>query len=141
MALKVLAVLEARDGAVRKVSYELIAAARELAGAAGSVDALVFGAQIPAGVEGLAALGADRVLSAGHPDFARYNPDGFAATVASLGAGYAAIVFAATATGKDLAPRAAARLGVGLASDVVGLALQDGAVVATRPVYAGRAIQ
>jgi len=141
MALKVLAVLEARDGAVRKVSYELVAAARELAGAAGSVDALVFGAQIPAGVEGLAALGADRVLSAGHPDFARYNPDGFAATVASLGAGYAAIVFAATATGKDLAPRAAARLGVGLASDVVGLALQDGAVVATRPVYAGRAIQ
>ena len=141
MALKVLAVLEARDGAVRKVSYELLAAARELAGAAGSVDALVFGAETPAGAEGLAALGADRVLSAGHPDFARYNPDGFAATVASLAPGHAAIIFAATATGKDLAPRAAARLGVGLASDVVGLALQDGAVIATRPVYAGRAIQ
>ena len=141
MALKVLAVLEARDGAVRKVSYELLAAARELAGAAGSVDALVFGAETPAGAEGLAALGADRVLSAGHPDFARYNPDGFAATVASLAPGHAAIIFAATATGKDLAPRAAARLGVGLASDVVGVALQDGAVVATRPVYAGRAIQ
>ncbi len=141
MALKVLAVLEARDGAVRKVSYELLAAARELAGAAGSVHALVFGAETPAGAEGLAALGADRVLSAGHPDFARCNPDGFAATVASLAPGHAAIIFAATATGKDLAPRAAARLGVGLASDVVGLALQDGAVVATRPVYAGRAIQ
>jgi electron transfer flavoprotein alpha subunit len=141
MALKVLAVLEARDGAVRKVSHELLAAARALAGAAGSVDALVFGAETPAGAEGLAALGADRVLSAGHPDFTRYNPDGFAATVASLAPGYAAIIFAATATGKDLAPRAAARLGVGLASDVVGLALQDGAVVATRPVYAGRAIQ
>ena len=141
MPLKVLAALEARDGAVRKVSYELLAAARELAGAAGSVDALVFGAETPAGAEGLAALGADRVLSAGHPDFARYNPDGFAATVASLAPGHDAIIFAATATGKDLAPRAAARLGVGLASDVVGLALQDGAVVATRPVYAGRAIQ
>jgi len=141
MPLKLLTVLEARDGAVRKVSYELLAAARELAGAAGSVDALVFGAEPPAGVERLAALGADRVLSASHPDFARYNPDGFAATVASLAPGYAAIIFAATATGKDLAPRAAARLGVGLASDVVGLALQDGAVIATRPVYAGRAIQ
>jgi electron transfer flavoprotein alpha subunit len=141
MPLKVLAVLEARDGTVRKVSYELLAAARGLAGAAGSVDALVIGAGTPAGAEGLAALGADRVLLASHPDFARYNPDGFAATVASLAPGYAAIIFAATATGKDLAPRAAARLGVGLASDVVGLALQDGAVVATRPVYAGRAIQ
>ena len=141
MALKVLAVLEARDGAVRKVSYELLAAARELAGAAGSVDALVFGAELPAGVEGLAALGADRVLSASHPDFVRYNPDGLAATVASLAPGYATLIFAATATGKDLAPRVAARLGVGLATDVVGLALDGGAVVATRPVYAGRAIQ
>jgi electron transfer flavoprotein alpha subunit len=141
MALKVLAVLEARDGAVRKVSHELLAAARELAGTAGFVDALVFGAEAPAGADRLGAAGADRVLSAGHGDFARYSPDGFAVTVASLAPGYGAVLFAATATGKDLAPRAAARLGVGLASDVVGLALQDGAVVATRPVYAGRVLQ
>lgn len=141
MALKVLAVLEARDGAVRKVSHELLAAARELAGTAGSVDALVFGAEAPAGVDRLGAAGADRVLSAGHGDFARYSPDGFAATVASVAPAYAAVLFAATATGKDLAPRVSARLGAGLASDVVGLAVQDGAVVATRPVYAGRALQ
>jgi electron transfer flavoprotein alpha subunit len=137
----VLAVLEARDGAIRKVSHELLAAARELAGRGGSVNALVFGAGTPAGADGLAALGADRVLVAGHPEFTRYNPDGFAATVASLAQGYTAILFAASATGKDLAPRVAARLGVGLASDVVGLGLEDGAVVATRPVYGGRAVQ
>jgi electron transfer flavoprotein alpha subunit len=51
------------------------------------------------------------------------------------------VLFAATATGKDLAPRAAARLGVGLASDVTALALEGGAVVATRPVYAGKVLQ
>ncbi len=141
MTLKVLAVLEAREGAVRKVSHELLAAARELAGPSGSVDALLFGADTPTGADALGAFGADRVLAAAHPDFARYNPDGFAGAVAALAPAYAAVLFAATATGKDLAPRAAARLGVGLASDVIGLALEGGAVVATRPVYAGRAIQ
>lgn len=141
MTATILAVMEARDGAVRKVSHELLAAARELAGSAGSVDAVVLAADPPADAEGPRAFGADRVLVARHPDFARYNPDGFATAVASLAAGHSVILFAATAAGKDLAPRVAAKLGVGLASDVTGLALQDGALVATRPVYAGRAIQ
>jgi electron transfer flavoprotein alpha subunit len=141
MTATVLAVMEGRDGAVRKVSHELLAAARELAGAAGSVDAVVLAAASPADADGLRAFGADRVLVVRHPDFARYSPDGFATTVASLAGGHSVVLFAATATGKDLAPRVAAKLGVGLASDVTGLALQDGALVATRPVYAGRAIQ
>jgi len=138
----ILAVLEARDGALRKVSHEVIAAARQLSGASGgSVDALVFGASVPTGSDGLGASGAARVLAATHADFDRYNPDGFAATVASLAPSYGAIVFAATATGKDLAPRVAARLGVGLVTDVTGLATDGGAIVATRPVYAGKVLQ
>jgi electron transfer flavoprotein alpha subunit len=141
MTATILAVMEARDGAIRKVSHELLAAARELAGSAGSVDAVVLAADPPAAADGLRAFGADRVLVARHPEFARYNPDGFATAVASLAGGHSVVLLAATATGKDLAPRVAAKLGVGLASDVTGLALGDGALVATRPVYAGRAIQ
>ena len=141
MTATILAVMETRDGAIRKVSHELLAAARELAGATGSVDAVLLAADQPAEAEALRAFGADRVLVARHPDFARYSPDGFATTVASLASGHAVMLFAATATGKDLAPRVAAKLSVGLASDVTGLGLQDGALVATRPVYAGRAIQ
>jgi len=45
-----------------------------------------------------------------------------------------------TAMGKDLAPRAAARLGVGLVSDVVGLALKDGRLEARRAMYSGKAL-
>jgi electron transfer flavoprotein alpha subunit len=48
------------------------------------------------------------------------------------------VLFAATATGRDLAPRVAAKLGVGLATDVTALAVEDGKVVASRPVYAGK---
>src|SRR5439155_24433885 len=44
------------------------------------------------------------------------------------------------ATGKDLAPRVAARLGRPLAQDVVDLAVENGAVTVIRPVYAGKAL-
>ena len=50
-----------------------------------------------------------------------------------------ALFFSATAMGRDLAPRCAARLGVGAIADVVGLELVDGAFVARRPVYSGKA--
>ncbi|HET8623140.1 MAG TPA: electron transfer flavoprotein subunit alpha/FixB family protein [Gemmatimonadales bacterium] len=131
----VLAVTESRDGTLRKASHEAVAAARQLGGA---VDAIVFGDAPPGGSEQLAA---DRVLNAVHPEFARYNPDGFAATVASIATQYRAIVLSATAQGKDLAPRIAARLAVGCATDVVGLGADGAAVAVTRPVYAGKVLQ
>ncbi len=47
--------------------------------------------------------------------------------------------FAATAMGKDLAPRVAARLGAGLASDCTKIAVRDGTLEFTRPIFAGKA--
>ena len=132
--MSVLCVLETRDGALRKVSHEVVAAARRIVG---SADALILASGPVAG--DLPA--ADRVLTATHADFGRYNPDGFAETIAKLAGDYDAIVFAATATGKDLAPRVGARLGVSVATDVTDLAVEGGKVIATRPVYAGKAIQ
>ena len=137
----VLAVLEARDGALRKVSFETVTAARRLADAqGGEVHALVLGAGSQSGTDRLGNVGADKVITATHAAFARYAPEAFARVVADRAAGYGAVVFAATATGKDLAPRVAARLSVGLAADVTDLAVEGGAVVATRPVYAGKAL-
>jgi electron transfer flavoprotein alpha subunit len=135
-----LAVVEQRDGALRKVSLEVVSAARRLGDSAGaSVDAILCAGGPVTGAD-LGRFGADRVLSATHPDFALYNPDGYAATIAEAGKSAQAIVFAATATGRDLAPRVAARLGVGLASDVTELGLEGGKIVVTRPVYAGKAL-
>ena len=111
---KVLAVLEQRDGTLRKVSFEVVTAARRLGA---EVDAVVCAAE--AGPEGCATAVAERARSGG----------------------YRALVFAATATGKDLAPRVAAKLGVGVAADVTDLAVEGDAIVATRPVYAGKAMQ
>jgi len=139
----VLAVTEQRAGALRKVSLEVVAAARLLADQlGGTVDALVIGAP-GVSAAALGAAGADRVLSAEHASFASYAPDGYAATVAAAArsGGYGAVVLAASATGRDLAPRVAVLLDAPLAMDVTGLATDGGAVVATRPIYAGKVIE
>ena len=139
---RILAVMEQRDGTLRKVSHEVLAAARQLADAgSGAVDAIVLSDGSVVGTEALGGFGADRVLSAAHPDFRLYNPDGFAATIGAVAGEYAAVLFSATATGRDLAPRVAARLKVACASDAVAIAAEGGAVTVTRPVYGGRAVQ
>lgn len=138
----ILAVTEQRDGALRKVSLEVVTAARRLADSLGAeVHAVVLGSGAVAGTDQLGAHGADRVLLGSHADFGLYHPDGYAATIAAAGKGAAAILFAATATGRDLAPRVAAQLGVGLATDVTEMGAESGKVVVTRPVYAGKVLQ
>jgi electron transfer flavoprotein alpha subunit len=74
--------------------------------------------------------------------FAKYSPEGYAQAIAdrAKAGGYGAVVCAASATGKDLAPRVAAKLGVSLAADVTDIGVDGGAIVATRPVYAGKAL-
>jgi electron transfer flavoprotein alpha subunit len=141
----ILAVTEQRDGVLRKVSGEVVWAARQLADRlGGTVDALVLGGPgLDAAGADLGQVGADRVLVATDAAFARYAPDGYTATVAEVATagGYAAIVVSATATGRDLAPRIAARLDVPMASDVTAIGVEGGKVTAARPVYAGKAIQ
>lgn len=137
----ILAVLEQRDGALRKVSLEVVSAARRLGDAMGAdVEALVLAGGPVTGADQLGRHGADTVRLATHAEFGLYHPDGYAATVAEAARGAAAVLFAATATGRDLAPRVAARLGAGLATDVTALAVEGDKVVVTRPVYGGKVI-
>jgi len=141
----VLAITEQRDGALRKTSFEVVWAAHQLADAmGGKVDALVLGGPgVDAAGAALGGAGADRVLVAESAAFARNAPDGCAATAAAVvkAGGYGAVLVAATATGKDLAPRIAAALDAPLATDVTAVSFAGGKVTAMRPVYAGKAIQ
>jgi len=139
----VLAVLEQRDGALRKVSHEVVTGARRLADAlGGSVDALVLAAGAVQGAEQLGRFGADKVITLTNAAFGLYAPEGYARAVAERvkSGAYGAVAFAASATGKDLAPRVAARLRRPLAQDVTDFGVEGGAVTVTRPVYAGKAL-
>ena len=137
----VLAVLEIRGGSLRKGAAELLAAARRIADASGgTVDALIC-ASVAVDAATLGTAGTDRVLHATHADFAHYCPDGISATAASLAANYRAIVVSASATGKDLAPRIAARINAPCAMDVTAVDVAGDAIRVVRPVYAGKAMQ
>ena len=141
----VLAVLEQRDGAIRKVSHEVVTGARRLADALGggaNVDALVLAAGPVRGTDQLGGFGADKVITLTNAGFGMYAPEGYARAIADRvnAAGYGAVVFAASAMGKDLAPRVAARLGRPLVQDITDLSVAGGAVIAIRPVYAGKAL-
>ncbi len=139
----VLAVVEQRDGALRKVSHEVVTGARRLADAlGGEVHAIVLATGPVQGTDATGRYGADKVITAINAGFAQYAPEGFTRAVAERAAagGYGAIVFAASAQGKDLAPRVAARLGVPLASDVTDVSVDGGQVIVSRPVYAGKAL-
>jgi len=139
----VLAVVEQRDGALRKVSHEVVSGARRLADAmGGTVDALVLAAGPVAGADELGRFGADRVIVLQHAAYGRYAPEAFAhAVTASARTGsHSVLLFPASATGKDLAPRVAAQLRVPLTSEITDLAFDGEAIVATRPVYAGKAL-
>jgi electron transfer flavoprotein alpha subunit len=138
----ILAVLEQREGALRKVSYEVVTAAQRLAGGA-AVEAVVCAAGAVQGSEQVGKYGADKIVTLTNPSFAKYDPEGCAQALAERvkQGDYQAVLFAASATGKDLAPRVAAKLGVALAGDITELSAEGGAIVVTRPVYAGKALQ
>ena len=141
----VLAVLEQRDGALRKISHEVVTGARRLAdalGGSGGVEAVVCAAAAVRGGEQAGTFGADKIVTLTNAGFARYAPEGYAQAIAERvkAGGYRAVVFAASATGKDLASRVAAKLGVAVAGDITDVAVDSGTIVVTRPVFAGKAL-
>lgn len=135
---------ESRGGALRKPALEAVTAARQAADATGGgkVHVLVMGAAgIGAATSSvLARHGADTIHVVEHDALTHYNAECAAATAAALvrSTGARVAVFSASAQGRDLAPRVAARLGAGLAADVTAFAVSGDAVTAHHPVYTGK---
>jgi electron transfer flavoprotein alpha subunit len=139
----ILAIAEQRDGTLRRISEEVVSAAKTLAAqTGGQVHVIVIGPAGTANAAGaLGAFGADTIYVTENDALASYTPDGYVATIADhiKANDYRAVLFGATTNGKDLAPRVAARLDLPLAGDATALAFEGGDVIVTRPVYAGRA--
>ena len=141
--MAILVFIEQRDGVVRPVAGEALGEAVRLAATLGGpVVGVCAGAADP-GLTSLGEAGASEILLATHQSFRHYEPAGYvrAVTAAVKKVDPSVVLFAASSMGRDLAPRVAARLGVGLAADCTALAVEGGRLVATRPVYAGKAVQ
>jgi electron transfer flavoprotein alpha subunit len=132
------------DGSPRSIAWEMLTAAREVAGEVGSgnVTGLFIGAGIADAARIWASGGADRLLIADGHQFAGLMPStGAAALTRAIEVVEPAVVLVpGTTAGRDYAPLVAARLGAGLVADCVSFAVEDGALVATRTVLGGRAL-
>ena len=134
---------EAKDGRLvpRRVVHELLTHGRKLAEHLGQpLVAVALGDNRLAGLERLCHQGADRVICCRHELLGRYSTDGFTTVLAAVVAKEkpAVLLFGATPTGRDLAPRVAARLRLGLTADCTGLAIDaQGQLVQTRPAFGG----
>nr|HID13252.1 hypothetical protein [Anaerolineae bacterium] len=130
------------DGAVAPVTLEALGAARTLADALG---AYVYGVLIGDGVADLAQTlyqaGADGVRVADHPSLAGFALEPYVKVLADLFEAEQpeVVLFGATETGQELAPRLAQRMGGGLIEHVVAVSLDEATrtVQATFPIYGG----
>ncbi len=141
--MSILVYIEQRDGHVRPVAREAVGEATRLAAALGGTVTAVHCGASDEGLASLGEAGAANVLSAKHEAFTRYDGAGYAVAVAAAAreTGAKVVLFGASSLGKDLAPRVAALLGVGLAADCTALDASSGKLKARRPIMAGKAFE
>jgi electron transfer flavoprotein alpha subunit len=138
----ILTFVEQRNGQPRRASLEVVSEARRLADALNAaVSAVVIGPGGEALAPELGAYGADTVHVFADAGFDPYATESWARAVAGTitETKPAVVLFPFSAVGKDLAPRVAAKVGAGLASDCVALSVKAGRLIGRRPVYAGKA--
>lgn len=140
----VLAYAESRGGDLRKVAFESVSSARALAAATGgAVHAVLAGAPgIGSAAAQLGEFGCDVVYVTEHEALSHYNAEAVSALVSerATSGGYRAVVLSASAQGRDLGPRVAAKLRVPLAADVLSLTTDGEALLVTRFAYAGKVV-
>ncbi|MBI2618590.1 MAG: electron transfer flavoprotein subunit alpha/FixB family protein [Ignavibacteriales bacterium] len=141
--MKILAFAEQRDNQFKKVAFEVIKAARKVADEAqAELVALVVGSAVQGIAASLGGYGASRVVVVEDPNLALYSTTAYAKIIREVANKENAdvVMLPATAMGKDVAPRVAVRLEAGLVADCTALTVEGGNLVATRPVYAGKAL-
>jgi len=137
-------VAEQKEGKLKKVSLELLGIGRKLAQkTGGSLSALILGHGIENLANELDGYGAGKIYVCDSEALKDYSNEGYAKVIVDLAKAHnpAILLGGATALGKDLYPRVAARLQTGLASDCIGLDINDeGLLVAERPIFAGKVL-
>lgn len=125
---------------VRSVGFELLSKGRELANQVGEeLCAVVIGNNIQPFFAEISQYGADKIYAVESPAYAQYNTAAYANAMITLVKKYnpSVVLFPSTYVGRDLSPRMAAELFVGLTADCTGLAIKEGNLIQTRPAFGG----
>lgn len=142
MANKILAILEQREGLLKKSAFETVYMAVSLASKLKlDAEALVVGSSVE-NINEIAKYGITKIIHLKSDDLKNYSSTGYTDTVSEYaketGADY--LLLSNTALGKDLAPRLAVRLDAGILMDCINLNTDSGELIGTRPIYAGKSL-
>lgn len=143
MAKNVLVLVEVKEGKVKKASLELLSEGSRIAtGLGGQLGALVITHAGTGLAEQLKDYGVSEIYKAEHDLFNTYSPEMYTQVSERAIKAMDAEVFLVTASsvGRDFLPRLAVKLNTGMASDCTSVAIENGAIVARRPVYSGKAL-
>ena len=143
MSEKILVIGELRDGELRNVSFEAIAAAKKIDEDAEVVALLLGDGDLNSQAQEMIQYGADRAITVSHENLKNYTSEGYGQVLLEVidEESHHGIVMGHTAIGKDLTPKIASRLELGLISDAIDIENDGDQVVFTRPIYSGKAFE
>jgi len=133
---------EQKDGAMSRVTFELLGLGQTLAGQLDQeLSAVLLGNKVEHLTEQLGEYGAQNVYLAQHKLLDHYQTNPYAKVLSELIREHKPNIFliGATAIGRDLAPRVSMRLDLGLTADCTELTIDpdDGSLLQTRPAFGG----
>jgi electron transfer flavoprotein alpha subunit len=141
--MKILSFAEQREGSLKKSSLETLSTAKKLSKELNcELVTIVIGKDIESLLSDLNNYGAQKIILVDNPKLEKYSTTAYAKvlTEVSKKEGCDIILFPSTSMGKDLAPRVSAKLDASLATDCIEIKVENGEIIATRPVYAGKSL-
>ena len=143
MSDKIFVVGELKDSELRNVSLEAIGAAKQVNENAEIVGILISSEQNEAEANKMIHYGADRVITLTNEKLSNYTSDGYGQALMEVinEENPSGIVMGHTAIGKDLTPKIASKLNIGLVSDAIAIEMDEDHAIFTRPIYSGKAFE
>ncbi|SFB22497.1 Electron transfer flavoprotein domain-containing protein [Lentibacillus halodurans] len=141
---KLLVFAESREGTLRNVSFEAVAAAKKIDADAEVVVGVIFGAgNFKEQGDEIIRYGADRAITVQHENLENYTSEAYgqAAMADIQEESPDGIVMGHTSIGKDLTPKLAPKLDSGLISDAADINYDGDNVTFIRPIYSGKAFE
>ncbi|ARD46918.1 electron transfer flavoprotein subunit alpha/FixB family protein [Sporosarcina sp. P33] len=143
MSEKILVIGELQQGVLRQVSYETIAAAKQVDADAEIVALVMGGGNLQQPAEEMIRYGADRAITVAHANLNNYTSEAYGQVILEVmqKENPSGVMMGHTSVGKDVTPKIAGRLELGLISDAVAIEKEDGNIMFTRPIYSGKAFE
>lgn len=142
MGKTILAVLEQRDGKLKRSAFETVSTVSKLAKDLSlEPQAIVVGNEIE-NINDIAKFGINKIIQFKNPDLNSYSTSAYSDIISDYAKEVSAdyLIFANTSLGKDLAPHVCVKIDAGILMDCTKLEVSNGEIIATRPIYAGKAL-